>query len=197
MNARLPFVVVAVFEGRTTEDGFAGGCPASSILYHPYSVLRRLSSVVCLPMQRKVIISCAVTGSADTPGRNPAVPVTPEQIAQSSIDAAKAEAAKVQSRINDMTLKSTVEGRVLYRLAEELFIYIDQLSSVSAEGFAAEQAQTAGERQRRRRALAALLLHDPPPDTATVADAAEKWWRGMQRDMKVFQASRGSSANAA
>jgi uncharacterized protein (DUF849 family) len=29
-------------------------------------------------MQRKVMISCAVTGSADTPGRNPAVPVTPE-----------------------------------------------------------------------------------------------------------------------
>ena len=28
-------------------------------------------------MQRKVMISCAVTGSADTPGRNPAVPVTP------------------------------------------------------------------------------------------------------------------------
>ena len=34
-------------------------------------------------MQRKVIISCAVTGSADSPGKNPAVPVTPEQIAQS------------------------------------------------------------------------------------------------------------------
>ena len=27
--------------------------------------------------------------------------------------------AKIQSRINDMTLRSTVEGRVLYRLAEE------------------------------------------------------------------------------
>ena len=32
-------------------------------------------------MQRKVMISCAVTGSADSPGKNPAVPVTPEQIA--------------------------------------------------------------------------------------------------------------------
>ena len=39
--------------------------------------------------------------------------------AKKSVEAAKAEAAKVQSRINDMTLKSTVEGRVLYRLAEE------------------------------------------------------------------------------
>jgi HlyD family secretion protein len=36
-----------------------------------------------------------------------------------SIDAAKAEVARIQSRIDDMTLKSTVDGRVLYRLAEE------------------------------------------------------------------------------
>ena len=32
-------------------------------------------------MQRKIIISSAVIGSADTPGRNPVVPITPEQIA--------------------------------------------------------------------------------------------------------------------
>jgi 3-dehydrocarnitine:acetyl-CoA trimethylamine transferase len=43
-------------------------------------------------MQRKVIISCAVTVSADSPSKNPAVPVTPAEIAQSSIDAAKAGA---------------------------------------------------------------------------------------------------------
>ena len=30
-------------------------------------------------MQRKVMISCAVTGSADTPGRNPAVPAPLQQ----------------------------------------------------------------------------------------------------------------------
>lgn len=36
-----------------------------------------------------------------------------------SVDAAKAEVARIQTRIDDMTLKSTVEGRVLYRLAEE------------------------------------------------------------------------------
>jgi uncharacterized protein (DUF849 family) len=52
-------------------------------------------------MQRKVMISCAVTGSADTPGRNPAVPVTPEQIAQSAIDAAKAGAAIVHIHVRD------------------------------------------------------------------------------------------------
>jgi uncharacterized protein (DUF849 family) len=52
-------------------------------------------------MQRKVMISCAVTGSADTPGKNPAVPVTPQQIAQSAIDAAKAGAAIVHIHVRD------------------------------------------------------------------------------------------------
>jgi uncharacterized protein (DUF849 family) len=47
------------------------------------------------------MISCAVTGSADTPGRNPAVPVTPAQIAQSAIDAAKAGAAIVHIHVRN------------------------------------------------------------------------------------------------
>src|SRR5262249_35163670 len=66
-------------------------------------------------MQRKVIISCAVTGSADSPGKNPAVPVTPEQIAQSSIDAAKAGAAVVHIHVRDPhTTKPSMDG-ALYR----------------------------------------------------------------------------------
>jgi uncharacterized protein (DUF849 family) len=47
------------------------------------------------------MISCAVTGSADTPGKNPAVPVTPEQIAASALDAAKAGAAIVHIHVRD------------------------------------------------------------------------------------------------
>ncbi len=39
--------------------------------------------------------------------------------ARKTVVAAKAEAAHVMARIADMTLRSTVEGRVLYRLAEE------------------------------------------------------------------------------
>jgi HlyD family secretion protein len=41
------------------------------------------------------------------------------ETARKSVDAAKAEATHVRSRIADMTLHSTVEGRVLYRLSEE------------------------------------------------------------------------------
>ncbi len=44
-------------------------------------------------MDNKVIITCAVTGAAPTPDKNPAVPVTPEEIARSSIDAWNAGAA--------------------------------------------------------------------------------------------------------
>src|SRR5690349_17608574 len=70
-------------------------------------------------MQRKVMISCAVTGSADTPGRNPAVPVTPAQIAASAIDAAKAGAAIVHIHVRDpKTTKPSMDG-ALYREAVE------------------------------------------------------------------------------
>ena len=44
-------------------------------------------------MSNKVFISCAVTGSGDTAGKHPELPKTPEQIAEASIEAAKAGAA--------------------------------------------------------------------------------------------------------
>ncbi|WP_449472674.1 3-keto-5-aminohexanoate cleavage protein [Sphingobium chungangianum] len=44
-------------------------------------------------MKNKVIISCAVTGSAHTPTMSDALPVTPEEIAEQSIAAAEAGAA--------------------------------------------------------------------------------------------------------
>jgi uncharacterized protein (DUF849 family) len=66
-------------------------------------------------MQRKVIISCAVTGSADTPGRNPAVPVTPEQIANSAIGAAKAGAAIVHIHVRDPKSTKPSMDTALYR----------------------------------------------------------------------------------
>ncbi len=61
-------------------------------------------------MQRKIMISCAVTGSADTPARNPAVPVTPAQIAGSAINAAKAGAAIVHIHVRDpVTTRPSME----------------------------------------------------------------------------------------
>jgi uncharacterized protein (DUF849 family) len=66
-------------------------------------------------MQRKVMIACAVTGSADTPSRNPAVPVTPQHIAASAIDAAKAGAAIVHIHVRDPKTTKPSMDPALYR----------------------------------------------------------------------------------
>ncbi|MFW7348688.1 3-keto-5-aminohexanoate cleavage protein [Pigmentiphaga sp. D-2] len=44
-------------------------------------------------MPRKVIITCAVTGSVHTPSMSPHLPITPDQIAEQAVDAARAGAA--------------------------------------------------------------------------------------------------------
>src|ERR1041384_6927651 len=65
-------------------------------------------------MARKVMISCAVTGSADTPRRNPGVPVTPEQIANSCLDAAKAGASIVHIHVRDPQTTKPSMDKALY-----------------------------------------------------------------------------------
>lgn len=52
-------------------------------------------------MSRDVLITCAITGAADSVGKHPAIPVTPEQIATSAIEAAKAGAAIVHIHVRD------------------------------------------------------------------------------------------------
>ncbi|MBM08383.1 MAG: NADPH:quinone reductase [Magnetovibrio sp.] len=52
-------------------------------------------------MSNKTIITCAVTGSAPTPEKNPGVPVTPKEIAASSIEAWRAGAAIVHIHVRD------------------------------------------------------------------------------------------------
>ena len=44
-------------------------------------------------MNNEVIITCAITGAGDTVGKHPAIPVTPQQIADAAIEAANAGAA--------------------------------------------------------------------------------------------------------
>ena len=52
-------------------------------------------------MNWDVFITCAITGSGSTVGKSPHVPVTPEQIATSAIDAALAGAAVVHIHVRD------------------------------------------------------------------------------------------------
>ena len=59
-------------------------------------------------MNKDVIISCAVTGSGDTVGKHPAIPVTPEEIANAAIEAASAGAAIAHMHVrNPITGKAT------------------------------------------------------------------------------------------
>ncbi|MGP4106299.1 3-keto-5-aminohexanoate cleavage protein [Virgibacillus sp. L01] len=52
-------------------------------------------------MNKNVILSCAVTGAGDTTSKNPDVPVTPKEIADSSIKAAKAGATIAHVHVRD------------------------------------------------------------------------------------------------
>ena len=52
-------------------------------------------------MNQDVIISCAVTGAGDTVGKHPAIPVTPKEIADAAIEAAKAGAAIAHLHVRD------------------------------------------------------------------------------------------------
>src|ERR1700748_3854712 len=50
---------------------------------------------------QKIIITCAITGAIHTPSMSPHLPVTPDQIAEASIGAAKAGAAIVHLHARD------------------------------------------------------------------------------------------------
>ena len=52
-------------------------------------------------MNYEVVVTCAVTGAGDTVGRHPGVPVTPGQIAEAAIEAARAGAAVVHVHVRD------------------------------------------------------------------------------------------------
>ncbi|MFQ6017678.1 MAG: 3-keto-5-aminohexanoate cleavage protein [Kiloniellaceae bacterium] len=65
-------------------------------------------------MNREVIVSCAVTGSGDTVGRHPAIPVTPEQIADAVIEAAKAGAAVAHIHVRDPETGQPSRDTALY-----------------------------------------------------------------------------------
>lgn len=52
-------------------------------------------------MSREVMITCAVTGAGDTPGKSALVPVTPAEIAESSLEAAAAGAAAIHIHVRD------------------------------------------------------------------------------------------------
>ena len=72
-----------------------------------------------LEMNREVFITCAVTGSGGSQDRSPHVPRSPEQIANSAIDAAKAGAAVVHCHVRDPETGVPSRDVALYREVTE------------------------------------------------------------------------------
>jgi hypothetical protein len=72
-----------------------------------------------------------------------------------------------------------IEPDVLYRLAEALFAYVDELSHESSDGYAEELAQRHGAREREReRMLEVLMRKNPPADAVVIhAQAARAEWK--------------------
>ncbi|MAA54003.1 MAG: NADPH:quinone reductase [Porticoccaceae bacterium] len=66
-------------------------------------------------MNRSVIITCAVTGSGDSASKTPHLPITPKQIADASIDAAKAGAAIAHIHVRDPDTGAPARDLALYR----------------------------------------------------------------------------------
>jgi len=66
-------------------------------------------------MNPEVIVTCAVTGAGDTVGKHPGVPVTPKQIAEAAIEAAKAGAAIAHCHVRDPKTGKGARDPALYR----------------------------------------------------------------------------------
>jgi uncharacterized protein (DUF849 family) len=67
----------------------------------------------------EVFITCAVTGAGDTAGRSPLVPVSPEQIADAAIEAARAGAAIAHIHVRNPETGKGARDPGLYRQAVE------------------------------------------------------------------------------
>ncbi|MEV0116711.1 3-keto-5-aminohexanoate cleavage protein [Streptomyces sp. NPDC050844] len=68
-----------------------------------------------MPVNQDVIITAALTGAGDTVRKSPHVPVTPEQIAKSAVEAADAGAAVVHIHVRDPETGDPSRDPRLYR----------------------------------------------------------------------------------
>ncbi len=84
---------------------------------------------------RKVIITCAVTGSIHTPSMSPHLPVTPEAIAEQAIGAAEAGAAILHLHARDPeTGKPTPSPEIFLRFLPRIRAATDAIINVTTGG---------------------------------------------------------------
>ncbi|QEN88367.1 3-keto-5-aminohexanoate cleavage protein [Labrys sp. KNU-23] len=88
-------------------------------------------------MANKVIISCAITGSIHTPSMSPHLPVTPDQIATSAIEAAEAGAAVLHLHARDpQTGAPTPDVTVFEQFVPRIREAVDAIVNITTGGSA-------------------------------------------------------------
>ncbi|MFO1058935.1 MAG: 3-keto-5-aminohexanoate cleavage protein [Dongiaceae bacterium] len=84
---------------------------------------------------RKVIITCAVTGSVHTPTMTPYLPITPDEIAKQSIEAAEAGASVIHLHARDPeTGKPTPDPDVFFRFLPRIKQASDAVINITTGG---------------------------------------------------------------
>ena len=78
--------------------------------------------------------------------------------------------------LSRVAMDAGFEASVLIGLAESVFAYIEELSAASAEGYAMEQSERAGERDRLLDALADMLVRGHVVEDAVRTAAAAAGW---------------------
>ncbi|KPH78758.1 MULTISPECIES: 3-keto-5-aminohexanoate cleavage protein [Bacillaceae] len=101
-------------------------------------------------MNKKVILSCALTGAGDTTAKSPHVPVTPKEIADSAIKAAKAGATIAHIHVRDpktgkLSHDVSLFQEVVERIREsETDVIINLTSGGGGDWIPSEDAPTTG-----------------------------------------------------
>jgi len=86
-------------------------------------------------MSRKVIITCAVTGSIHTPTMSPHLPITPDQIVEASVDATEAGASVIHLHARDPESgKPTPDPRVFMAFLPRIKQQSDAVLNISTGG---------------------------------------------------------------
>ncbi|MEX5303200.1 helix-turn-helix domain-containing protein [Kocuria sabuli] len=81
------------------------------------------------------------------------------------------------------------EASVLIALTESVFAYIEELSAVSAQGYAAEQSERAGERDRLRETVADMIIRGHGDEESVRTAAAAAGWPLPERVVMVTLAA--------
>jgi hypothetical protein len=85
-------------------------------------------------------------------------------------------------RIASASLEAGLDGKTLSLLAESIFVYINELSSDSTEGYAEAQSEGLGEKLLRERQLVTALLRQPPATGSEIDSlAASADWQVPER----------------